>query len=273
MTVFEEWVKMISVASVAISIVIINQKGGVGKTTTAVNLAYGLSLLGKRVLAIDLDAQGNLSSWLGATERAGLTVYDLLMGGEGSAITVREGLDVISGGQELVGLDQELAGKPARELILKNKLIAHKTNYDFVIMDTPPSLGILSLNALVASDFYLIPVQAEYLALEGLAHLVNNLRVITETVNKSLACLGVLITMVDPRLLHSKQVILEIEQVFSNGVLRTRIPRSIKVSEAASYSKPLLEYDPTNSVSQAYFSFVSEVLERVRLQSLKAANT
>jgi len=258
---------------VAISIVIINQKGGVGKTTTAVNLAYGLSLIGKKVLVFDLDAQGNLSSWLGAIEKSGLSVYDFLMGGEGRPSSVREGLDVIAGGQELIGLDQELAARPAKELVLKNKLVTFKADYDFILMDTPPSLGILSLNALVASDYYIIPVQAEYLALEGLAHLVNNLRLITETVNKNLACLGVLITMVDNRLLHSKQVILEIEQVFTNQVFKTKIPRSIKVSEAASYSKSLLEYDPISPVSQAYFSFISEVLERVRLQSLKAVNT
>jgi chromosome partitioning protein len=258
---------------VAISIVIINQKGGVGKTTTAVNLAYGLSLIGKKVLVLDLDAQGNLSSWLGAIEKSGLSAYDFLMGGAGRPSSVREGLDVIAGGQELIGLDQELAARPAKELVLKNKLVTFRADYDFILMDTPPSLGILSLNALVASDYYIIPVQAEYLALEGLAHLVNNLRLITETVNKNLACLGVLITMVDNRLLHSKQVILEIEQVFTNQVFKTKIPRSIKVSEAASYSKSLLEYDPTNPVSQAYFSFISEVLERVRLQSLKAVNT
>jgi chromosome partitioning protein len=258
---------------VATSIVIINQKGGVGKTTTAVNLAYGLSLIGKKVLVLDLDAQGNLSSWLGAIEKSGLSSYDFLMGGAGRPSSVREGLDVIAGGQELIGLDQELAARPAKELVLKNKLVTFRADYDFILMDTPPSLGILSLNALVASDYYIIPVQAEYLALEGLAHLVNNLRLITETVNKNLACLGVLITMVDNRLLHSKQVILEIEQVFTNQVFKTKIPRSIKVSEAASYSKSLLEYDPTNPVSQAYFSFISEVLERVRLQSLKAVNT
>jgi chromosome partitioning protein len=258
---------------VATSIVIINQKGGVGKTTTTVNLAYGLSLIGKKVLVLDLDAQGNLSSWLGAIEKSGLSAYDFLMGGGGRPLSVREGLDVIAGGQELIGLDQELAARPAKELVLKNKLVTFRADYDFILMDTPPSLGILSLNALVASDYYIIPVQAEYLALEGLAHLVNNLRLITETVNKNLACLGVLITMVDNRLLHSKQVIIEIEQVFTNQVFKTKIPRSIKVSEAASYSKSLLEYDPTSPVSQAYFSFISEVLERVRLQSLKAVNT
>ena len=145
----------------ATSIVIINQKGGVGKTTTAVNLAYGLSLIGKKVLVLDLDAQGNLSSWLGAIEKSGLSAYDFLMGGEGRPSSVREGLDVIAGGQELIGLDQELAARPAKELVLKNKLVTFRADYDFIIMDTPPSLGILSLNALVACDYYIIPVQAE----------------------------------------------------------------------------------------------------------------
>ena len=247
-------------------IAVVNQKGGVGKTTTSVNLAAGLAYLGKKILLIDLDPQGNASSGVGAGESKNeYSTYDLLLSDLPAAeikINVKTPpLDVIISTIDLAGADLEMASqKSNREQLLKKKLDAIANQYDFIILDCPPSLGLLNTNALTASDSVIIPVQCEYYALEGLTRLLSTIRLVQRLFNPELKIEGVLLTMLDVRTKLSVEVQQEVRKVFSEKVYKTVIPRNVKLSEAPSSGQSIFEYDINSSGAKAYAAFAKEVL-------------
>jgi chromosome partitioning protein len=248
-------------------LVVANQKGGVGKTTTAVNLAGELARRGQRVLLIDHDPQGNATTSLGIAKRnVEATSYDLLMqiGDPAAAIipTGRERLDLIPADEDLAGAAVELAGADRRERRLQESLGGLLASYDHVIIDAPPSLGLLTLNALCAADSVLIPLQCEFLALEGLAQLKGTLDRVRDGLNPSLRIIGVVMTMYDGRTNLAQQVVEEVQRHFPRLICRTLIPRSVRISEAPSYGKLIAEYDPLGRSAQAYAALADEVLQR-----------
>lgn len=248
-------------------IAVANQKGGVGKTTTAVNLAGELARRGQRVLLIDGDPQGNATTSLGVA-KAGLaaTTYDLLMDGavgEGMIIsTRREGFDIVAADQDLAGAAVELATADRRERRMEAALKPLQGRYGHILVDCPPSLGLLTLNALCAADSVLIPLQCEYLALEGLAQLKLTLDRVREGLNPGLRILGVVMTMYDGRTNLAQQVVDEVQRHFPRLIFRTLIPRSVRLSEAPSHGKLIAEYDPQSRSALAYAALADEVLQR-----------
>jgi chromosome partitioning protein len=252
-------------------VAVANQKGGVGKTTTAVNLGAYLAL-GVRVLLVDLDPQANATSSLGLDPNGvELSTYDALIGQAPlrAAIveTGRAQLEIAPASRALAGAQVELVDLPERERRLKNALTEVAGAYDVVIVDTPPSLGILTVNALVAADLLLAPVQCEYLALEGVAQLMETIELVRATLNPRLELLGMLMTMYDPRTRLSPQVVEEVRRHFPERTFNTVIPRSVRLSEAPSYGKPVLEYEPTSRGASAYADLAQELIERGLLRT------
>lgn len=247
-------------------IAIANQKGGVGKTTTSINLAASLAVAEKKVLLIDLDPQGNATSGIGIS-REGLSgsVYDLLIGRKGLSELVVPlqvpWLSVVPAHIDLVGAEIELVGMDGREQVLKDRLKGSLELYDYVLIDCPPSLGLLTLNALTAADSLLIPMQCEYYAMEGLAQLMNTFELVRRSLNPSLQVEGVLLTMFDGRNNLNNQVQAEIRSHFGDRVFQSTIPRNITLAEAPSHGKPAVFYDAVSKGAQAYLALAKEVLE------------
>jgi chromosome partitioning protein len=249
-------------------IAIANQKGGVGKTTTAINLGASLAAAEKRVLVIDMDPQGNATSGLGVNARATKSsLYGVLLNrlplGSAIARSVHFPLlDVVPTTIDLVGAEAELVGQPQWQFRLREALDGARDMYDFVLVDCPPALGVLTLNTLVASDTVLVPLQAEFFALEGLSQFAETLEVVREHLNPRLGVEGVLLTMYDGRLKLAQQVAGEARRYFGGRVFRTTIPRNVRLAEAPSFGQPTLLYDVTSSGAQAYLSLASEVILR-----------
>lgn len=252
-----------------------NQKGGVGKTTTALNLAAFIANQGKRVLLVDLDPQGNATSSLGF-ERAALanTIYDSLIGGADLAeIVIPTRVPLFSlapSASALAGAEVELAAAEGREYRLEQILAAFAHEFELVFIDCPPSLGLLTVNALSAADNVVIPVQCEFLALEGLAQLMQTIALVRERLNARLRLFGLVMTMFDGRANLSQQVVDQVAANFPSEIFRTVIPRSIRIAEAPSYGEPLLRYDPHSRGAEAYAALADEFLERERKQLVNA---
>ena len=242
-----------------------NQKGGVGKTTTTVNLSTILAKKGKRVLLIDTDPQGNATSGLGVSKDVELSVYDILIGDTEFDETLQEtaikNLKVCPSNISLAGAEVQLVSMMSREQRLKTKLDKIKDQYDYILIDCPPSLGLVTLNAFTASDSVLIPVQCEYFALEGLGQLLNTVNLVKKHLNKNLEIEGAFLTMYDARTNLSNQVVKEVKKYFENKVYKTVIPRNVRLSEAPSYGMPITIYDPRSKGAKAYEKFAKELLK------------
>jgi chromosome partitioning protein len=242
-----------------------NQKGGVGKTTTTVNLGTILAKKGKKVLLIDADPQGNASSGLGVEKEVEFSTYDILVGDvemkDVLQDTAIKNLKVCPSNISLAGAEVELVSMMSREQRLKEKLEEIKNKFDYILIDCPPSLGLITLNAFTASDSVLIPVQCEYFALEGLGQLLNTINLVKKHLNKSITIEGALLTMYDVRTNLSNQVVKEVKKYFDDKVYKTVIPRNVRVSEAPSYGMPITEYDPRSKGAKSYVKFAKEFLK------------
>ena len=248
-------------------IVIANQKGGVGKTTTAVNVSTALAAVDKKVLLIDMDPQANASTGVGISKKnKGIGSYELLIGQNTLSEVLKKsiipGLSVISSSIELIGAEIELVNVEKRETIFKRIIEPYKNMFDYIIIDCPPSMGLLTLNAMVAADSVLVPLQCEYYALEGLSYLLNSIQKIKKNFNPSLELFGIVLTMYDRRSSLSSQVENDVRHHLKDKVFQTVIPRNIKVSEAPSHGKPVLVYDVGCLGSQAYMNLAKEILTK-----------
>ncbi|HEV2888874.1 MAG TPA: ParA family protein [Frankiaceae bacterium] len=244
-----------------------NQKGGVGKTTTTVNVAAGLALRGLNVLVLDLDPQGNASTALGIDHQPGVpSMYDVLVGGQPLTSVVQqssvENLVAAPATVDLAGAEIELVPAVARETRLKRAVAAYDRPYDYVFIDCPPSLGLLTVNALVAAQEIVIPIQCEFYALEGLGQLLHNVELVRSHLNETLAVSTILLTMYDSRTKLAEQVVAEVRSHFGDTVLDTMIPRSVRISEAPGYAQTVLTYDPASRGAQAYLEAAREIAER-----------
>jgi chromosome partitioning protein len=244
---------------------IANQKGGVGKTTTAVNLSTLLAKKGKKVLLIDTDPQGNATSGLGIDKNVELSTYDLLISDVKAKEIIQDtpikNLDISPSNINLAGAEVQLVSMMSREQRMKEKLDEVKDEYDYIIIDCPPSLGLITLNAFTASDSVLIPVQCEYFALEGLGQLLNTVELVRKHLNKNLYIEGALLTMYDIRTNLANQVVREVKKFFQNKVYKTVIPRNVRVSEAPSFGMPISVYDPKSKGARSYEKFTREFLK------------
>lgn len=242
-----------------------NQKGGVGKTTSAVNIAASVGALGKKVLLCDFDPQGNASSGVGVEKNAELSTYDVLLGTNPYEIirkTDYDGLDVMPASINLAGAELEIADEQKREYKLKNVLDTLRHEYDYIFIDCPPSLGLLTINALCAADGVIVPMQCEYFALEGLSQLSQTISIVRKKYNPSLELDGIVITMFDGRLNLSLQVLEEIKRYFPGKIYRTPVPRNVRLSEAPSYGMPVRYYDKSSKGAAAYNDIAKEITER-----------
>ena len=246
---------------------VVNQKGGVGKTTTTVNLAAYLAHLGKFVLVVDIDPQANATSAFGHNynELSG-SVYEAMIGGarakELIQATEHEGLKILPSSPALAGAAVELVNEMAREHRLHKTLLEVRNDFDYILIDNPPSLGLLTINGLVAADSVLIPVQAEYFALEGLGQLLQTVGLVKQSLKPELNVMGAVITMFDPRTKLSQEVFAELYKYFPNTIFRSVIPRSIRLAEAPSFGKSILGYDPSSKAAKAYERLARELLYR-----------
>jgi chromosome partitioning protein len=248
---------------------IANQKGGVGKTTTTVNLAAGLAQIGQRVLVVDLDPQGNATMGSGVDKRAlPLTVYDVLLGAasvaEARRPSEKAGYDVLGANRELAGAEVELVELEQRDKRLKAALAAVDASYDFVLIDCPPSLSLLTLNGLCSAHGVIVPMQCEYFALEGLSDLVNTIKQVHANLNRDLQIIGLLRVMYDPRITLQAQVSDQLKAHFGDKVFNTVIPRNVRLAEAPSYGLPGVVFDPASKGAQAFVDFAREMVERIR---------
>lgn len=247
-----------------------NQKGGVGKTTSCVNLSAYCALAGKKVLLVDLDPQGNATTGLGFNKSSlKKSVYNVLIDDDLAAGMVRptmlENLSVLPSNIDLAGAEVDLVYKRGRERVLSGALEPIRRNYDFIFIDCPPSLGLLTINALVASDSVIIPIQSEYYAMEGLTQLVNSISLVRKSLNKKLSIEGVLLTMYDGRSLISKQISEEIKKYFGKKLYEIVIPRNVRLAEAPSHGKPIALHDDKCTGARAYKAFTDEFLEKVKM--------
>ncbi len=248
------------------TIAVVNQKGGVGKTTTAINLSSCLAEAGKKVLLIDIDPQGNATSGLGIDRKLteSKNIYGVFSGTSSLKDliieTPSENLGLVPSNIHLTGAEVELVGMIARETKLRNAINEVKQEFDYIIIDCPPSLGLLTVNALTASDSTLIPIQCEYYALEGLSQLINVIELIKNSLNTQLKIEGILLTMADTRTNLAKQVIDEVKKFFGSQVFTTIVPRNIRLSEAPSFGKPIILYDPSSQGAESYRNLAQEVI-------------
>lgn len=247
------------------TVAIVNQKGGVGKTTTCVNLAAALQSLGKRVLVCDFDPQGNATSGFGVDKTTlNPSIYEVLVSGAPiqKAIVSTNWCDIIGSNKSLAGATVELISMPDRESLLKNALAQVEGQYDYIFIDCPPSLELLTLNALCAAQAILVPVQCEYYALEGLSDLLTTVRIVKRSLNPGLSLMGVILTMYDGRTNLSMQVAEEVKRHFPGKVYASVIPRNVRLSEAPSHGKPVMAYDPWSRGTDAYKALAEEIVSR-----------
>ncbi len=250
-------------------IAIFNQKGGVGKTTTTVNLSAAVGIAGKKVLVVDIDQQGNTTSGFGINKKElKLSSYDVLIGNTKADAAILhtkfKNIEIIPSNRQLAGAEVELISLEHRESQLKNALAPLSENYDYIFVDCPPSIGLVSINGLCAADTFLVPMQCEYLAMEGLSQLMASVREVKRLYNPSLDLEGIVLTMYDGRLNLTQQVVNEVKKYFANKIYSSAIPRSVRVSEAPSYGVPIQYYDPKGKGAKAYDELAKEFLKRNR---------